>query len=99
MSPIKVLFVEYCDYVNVPVGGQLSFIRTLLAKIEVDAHLAGITARQEPLSQWTMKDVSGRYRQFFAFDRFSTVGLTSYVPRRILFLLNVFKTGFQSSAI
>ena len=89
MKTVRVLFVEYCDYESIPTGGQLSFIRALVANINVDELLAGVSTGREHLCQWTIKDVIGQNRPFFVLDRVGSVGLLPKIPHRIRFLLSV----------
>lgn len=92
MPEQPLLFVENCDYQSFPIGGQHSFIRTLLAYVEKDVRLAGVaTKREEPLFVWTRKKVAGRERPFFAFRYIRPASGMPLIPRRIHFLVQVLR--------
>lgn len=91
MTRVKVLFVEYCDYTATPIGGQHSFIRALLANIDVDIYLAGITTGNEPLNKWLERRFPIGNRPFFAFNRLTPNGPPNKFPRRLRMFLSVMK--------
>jgi len=92
VKKIKVLFIENCDYVSFPIGGQHSFIRALLANMTVDVYLVGIATQGESVLQWITKDIVGRQRPFFALEQVDPSGKTSSVPGRFHQLLKLMQT-------
>lgn len=92
MHENPILFVENCDYQSFPIGGQHSFIRALLAYVEKDVRLAGVTTKkEEPLFVWTQKEVSGKDRPFFAFRNIRPTNDMPFIPSRIHLLMQILR--------
>jgi glycosyltransferase involved in cell wall biosynthesis len=69
-STPKLLFIEACNFVDSPVGGQLSFARQMLACWGADAAYAGWTNDlQEPVGRWFKKRLGDVEVDYFAFHR------------------------------
>lgn len=89
---MKVLFVEYCDYDHFPVGGQHTFIRTLLDNIDVDARLVGIVTDARRAGGWSRKNVGAREFPFFALRQINLKApKRPLLPRRIIFYYDLIR--------
>lgn len=52
------LFIELCNFIDYPLGGQLSFARHLTHAMQGDLHLVGISTNlSEPVHQWFIKKI------------------------------------------
>ncbi len=83
MNP-DILHIEGCNFMDKPMGGQLTSSRQLLKSLGSRLALAG-WARDpsEPLGVWFRKDLDGIPVRFFAFDREPMSSRKPLVPARI----------------
>lgn len=64
-----VLFIEGCDFVRFPPGGQLSFAKQVLKAFPDRLALVGVSDHAEDVGRWSLREISGRPFPFFAFAR------------------------------
>ena len=90
---MKILFIECSDFYSFPIGGQLSYLRSLIASIDVEPYLVGISLNdRHKIGQWTKRNINGAEFPFFSVG---TVGekspLDKFVPFRARFVLWLYK--------
>ena len=68
----KILIIDFTNYEDYPIGGYLSFARSLMESFGNSLALAGITTSDEdPVGRWFRKEIEGTAYDFFAFARYS----------------------------
>jgi glycosyltransferase involved in cell wall biosynthesis len=72
----RILFIEPCNYIDEPLGGQLTMAKTLINVIGPKMALVGWTIDPSaPIGKWHKRIINGNEYDFFALK---------YVPERIL---------------
>jgi len=80
----KFLIIEGCNFIDYPVGGQLTFAKQLIQVYGEDLHLVGVTCRTDvPIGKWIKLKINDKELDFFAFRRISFVGKKPIIPARI----------------
>ncbi|MCQ2095119.1 MAG: glycosyltransferase [Bacteroidaceae bacterium] len=88
----KILFIETCNYVDYPSGGQLSFARHFAAAMRGDAALAGIRTDRSMLEGEWGKCAVGKYDyDFFNLHNEVVSSSKPVIPKRISAYLSVRK--------
>jgi glycosyltransferase involved in cell wall biosynthesis len=78
------LIIEGCNFVDCPVGGQLSFAKQLLEVYGESVGLVGITERDDvPIGEWTKLNIDEKEMDFFAYRKASCNGKKPIIPGRI----------------
>jgi glycosyltransferase involved in cell wall biosynthesis len=78
------LIIEGCNFVDCPVGGQLSFAKQLLEVYGDSVGLVGITERDDvPIGKWTKLTIDEKEMDFFAYRKASCNGKKPIIPGRI----------------
>ena len=78
------LIIEGCDFINCPVGGQLSTAKQLMRVFGPAAGLVGwATDASTPVGRWIARDFAGQRHAFFAFDREQPAASKPVIPRRL----------------
>ena len=77
------LFVEACDFISYPPGGQLSFARQMMSAFGDRLALVGISIDQTPCGQWLKKRIDGIEYDFFALGKRAPISKRPVIPRRL----------------
>ncbi len=77
------LFVEACDFISYPPGGQLSFARQMMSAFGNRLALVGISIDQTPCGQWIKKRIDGVEYDFFAIGKRAPITRRPVIPRRL----------------
>ena len=78
------LIIEGCNFIDCPVGGQLSFAKQLIDVYGEDVALVGVTDRDDiPIGEWVRLKINKHKMDFFAFRRISCSGSKPLIPARI----------------
>ncbi len=86
------LIIEGCNFVDCPVGGQLSFAKQLLEVYGDNVGLVGITERNDiPIGKWTKLQIGEKEMDFFAYRKASCSGEKPIIPGRISGYLSIRK--------
>jgi len=59
--------IESCNFIDYPVGGQLSFAKQLISSFGGNVILIGLTNNKEELGKWTKKNLNGNEYNFFPY--------------------------------
>lgn len=90
----RILIIDFCNYQDYPIGGYLSFARSLMEAFDNDIALAGITtSKEDPIGKWFKKEIYGVTYDFFAFARYDKSKTRHIIPDRFVsfVLLGLFK--------
>ncbi len=90
----RILVIDFCNYQDYPIGGYLSFARSLMESFGNDIALAGITtSKEDPVGKWFKKEICGVDYDFFAYARFNKSKTRHLIPDRFVsfVLLSLFK--------
>lgn len=89
----KILYIEGCNYIDFPVGGQLTFAKQMIHAFGDQLALVGITTEEFPIGSWQRKVIHGREFRFFALFKTAQISRKPLVPRRfrVLFALIRYK--------
>ncbi len=79
---MRILFIEACNYVDFPVGGQLSFAEQIVKVFGEELYLIGISTDDTPVGKWTKKEFNGISYNYFALHRAKKISGKPLVPRR-----------------
>jgi len=90
----RILVIDFCNYQDYPIGGYLSFARSLMEAFGNDIALAGITtSKEDPIGKWFKKEICGEHYDFFAYARYNKSKTRHLIPDRFasFVLLRFFK--------
>jgi glycosyltransferase involved in cell wall biosynthesis len=79
---MKMLFIEACNYVDFPIGGQLSFAKQILNAFGDELYLVGIATDDSPVGEWIKKDINGITYNYFALHTAKKIVKKPLIPRR-----------------
>src|SRR5215467_2554599 len=79
---MKILFIEACNYVDFPVGGQLSFAEQIVKVFRDELYLVGISTDDTPVGKWVKKELNGISYNYFALHKAKKISKKPLVPRR-----------------
>jgi len=82
-----VLLMEGSDYETFPAGGQLTMSRSLMKLFGNRLALVGMTRGEDPIGQWTKKQISGVPYWFFPVSSKKPSARKPFVPARLEFYL------------
>lgn len=80
---MKILYIEACNYINFPVGGQLTFARQMLQAFGNELSLVGISTDDTPVGKWLKKEINGIQYNYFAIHKAKIIDSKPLVPRRL----------------
>ncbi len=100
----RILFIEYTDYKDFPVGGQTTFASNFAKESTSDLFLAGLSRNKGDEGQWTSVRINEREIPFFSI--FCAESTPPPIPRRLWFLflllryrVRIFSKRFDSVII
>ncbi len=79
---MKILFIEACNYVDFPVGGQLIFAEQIVKSFNDELYLVGISTDGTPAGKWVKKTFNGISYNYFALHEAKKVTGKPLIPRR-----------------
>lgn len=88
---MKILVIEYCNYVDYPIGGHLSFVRNMLRAFGDDLMLVGITTDGMTPGVWGKRTIDGVEYDYFPVCACAKNSSRPLVPARIRSFLAVRK--------
>lgn len=90
---MKFTIIEPCNYLDFPVGGQLSFTRQLIqCHTPEEVSLVGLTCDPTlPVGCWTVLCVEGRKFRFFPVEYRRQSSKRPFLPGRLTFLLGILR--------
>lgn len=96
------LLIEPCDFIEYPVGGQLSFARQMIRVFGNRLALVGWSTDDTPVGKWTTKAIDGIEYDYFAYHKKKDISSQRpIVPARITdyLALNRWKNAIQQKQI
>lgn len=85
-----ILHLEACNFIDKPMGGQLTFSRQLMKVLGSRLALVGWASNaSEPVGSWFDKEIDGTVYRYFAFERDRTTAGKPVIPARIKTLLQI----------
>lgn len=91
MSSPDILHIEACNFIDAPVGGQLSFSRQLMTVFGNRLALAGWAKQGEPVGEWFEKNIEGTRYKYFAFGREIPARAKPLIPSRLTTLIQILR--------
>jgi glycosyltransferase involved in cell wall biosynthesis len=80
----KILLIEFCNFKDYPIGGLLTFSRSLMASFKSELSLVGITtSKTDPIGKWFKKKIDGIEYNYFALARYDTSRTKNLIPDRL----------------
>jgi len=80
----KILYIEACNYIDFPIGGQLTFAKQMLKAYGNDLVLVGIASDRTPIRRWIKRRINGKEYDFFATHRVRIKPGKPLIPRRFI---------------
>lgn len=81
---MKLLILDLCNYIDYPLGGQLTFVKNLIAAFGKDAKLVGISTDDSiPVRKWTKRVINGIEYDYYSVARVNKSFDKPFVPGRI----------------
>ncbi len=80
---MKILFIEACNYVDFPIGGQLSFAEQIVRVFGDELYLIGISTDDTPVGRWVKKEFNGVTYNYFSLHKAKKITGKPLVPRRL----------------
>ncbi len=77
-----VLFIEPCNFLDFPVGGQLSFARQMIRVFGARLALVGISTDETPVGQWVKRTFDGAVCDFLSVGHWRPSARKPLLPRR-----------------
>jgi glycosyltransferase involved in cell wall biosynthesis len=96
-----VMVIDACDFVEYPVGGQLTTIKQLISVFGNRLALVGISTADEPVGRWMKKHIDGVEFDFFSFGRVDPAIKKPRIPRRLYtyLRLKLYRKGILSLGV
>lgn len=89
---MKILIIELCNYINIPTGGQLSFVKNMISACGDDLALVGYAINDDmPLHQWTRTKINHTEFDYFAISRIKQKPQKPLLPARLSGFWNIFR--------
>lgn len=81
----RIIIIDFTNYQDYPIGGYLSFARSLMDSFKTDLALVGITTcKDDPVGKWFKKNIDGSFYDFFAMARYDKAKTRHLVPDRLV---------------
>ena len=80
---IRFVLIEPCNFVNFPIGGQLSFARQLMQAFGNELALVGYAHKNEPAGKWIKKNIDGIVYDYFGIRYIANTDSKPLIPLRI----------------
>jgi glycosyltransferase involved in cell wall biosynthesis len=80
---IKTLLIEGCNYIDYPIGGQLTFAKQMVKAFGNQIALVGISTDDTPVGVWVDKEFNGARYKFFAFAKRRKTSGRPLIPARL----------------
>jgi len=81
----RILIIDFTNYEDYPIGGYLSFAKSMMNSFGNDLALAGITtSSQDPVGKWFKKDIMAVKYDFFAMARYNKSKTKHFLPDRLV---------------
>jgi glycosyltransferase involved in cell wall biosynthesis len=95
------MVIDACDFVEYPVGGQLTTIKQLISVFGNRLALVGISTADEPVGRWMKKHIDGVEFDFFSFGRVDPTIKKPRIPRRLYtyLRLKLYRKGILSLGV
>jgi len=87
----KFILIEPCNYIDYPVGGQLTFAKQLINVYGNEIALVGYGDKNEPIGKWFKKRLIDQYFDYFAISMYSPEIIKPIIPARLTSYLNIRK--------
>lgn len=85
------LLIEGSNYVDFPVGGQLTFSKQLMKAFAGEVALVGVTTDAGPVGKWVEKDFGVTRHWFFAVARRDPSVIKPLLPARLRFMAELLR--------
>jgi glycosyltransferase involved in cell wall biosynthesis len=98
----KILVIDFCNYYDYRIGGQLTFIKNLISAFGNELTLIGITTdKNDPVGHWFIKNINGVAFEYFALARYNKLKTNYLIPDRLIcfLLLQYYKKKILSRSI
>jgi len=81
----RILIIDFTNFEDYPIGGYLSFARSLMDSFGAELALVGITtSKDEPVGKWISKRIDGVTYDFFAMARYDKSKTRHLIPDRLV---------------
>lgn len=87
----KILYIEGCDYIDFPIGGQLTFAKQMLNAFGNELALVGLVTEQFPIGSWQKRNINGIEYDFFALFHATKTANKPLIPRRLRVMIALLK--------
>jgi len=95
----RILIIDFTNFEDYPIGGYLSFAKSLMESFGPDLALAGITTSDaDPVGKWFKKNIGGSDYDFFAMARYDVSKTRHLIPDRLVsyLLLRYYKNRISA---
>lgn len=89
------ILIEGCNFVDFPIGGQLSFARQMMKAFGNRLALVGISTDETPVGQWVKKEIDGVEYDYFAVGHRTPSVKKPVIPGRLTGYLQIRKCKKQ----
>lgn len=79
----KFVLIEPCNFVDFPIGGQLSFARQLMEAFGNEITLVGYAHKDEPVGKWYKKTIDSVEYDYFGIHYIENTDSKPFIPLRI----------------
>jgi len=81
----RILIIDFTNFADYPIGGYLSFAKSLMESFGPDLALTGITTNdKDPVGKWFKKTINGSVYDFFAMARYDMSKTRHLIPDRLV---------------
>jgi glycosyltransferase involved in cell wall biosynthesis len=81
----RILIIDFSNYEDFPIGGYLTFGRSMIASFGSDLALAGITTTSnDPIGRWFKKKIDNVEFDFFAMAKYDSGKTKKIIPDRLV---------------
>jgi glycosyltransferase involved in cell wall biosynthesis len=79
-----IVFLEYCNFIDYPNGGQLSFARHILSAFGSDVALVGLAPDDKmQIGMWVKHTIGETEYDYFAIGRTTKIKTNHWIPNRV----------------
>ena len=80
---MDLIFIDYCNYFDFPIGGHLTFAKQLTVAFDSKLKLVGLVEKREDVGKWIKKRINGSDFDYFGIDVYKKTPKRPLTPLRL----------------
>ena len=79
----KIVLIECCNFIDFPIGGQLTFAKNMIASFNDELVLVGVTTNKNEVGIWKKTTIDGKIYDFFPYLCLQKDSKRPFIPVRL----------------